>query len=51
MDIQTLYNLFQATFQPDTNIRIQAELQLQQVLEPGTRINRVASRTLLVPLG
>ncbi|KAK3816011.1 MAG: armadillo-type protein [Benniella sp.] len=31
MDIQTLYNLFQATFQPDTNIRIQAELQLQQL--------------------
>ena len=31
MDIQTLYNLFQATFQPDPNVRIQAELQLKQV--------------------
>ncbi|KAF9907671.1 hypothetical protein EC991_010703 [Linnemannia zychae] len=30
MDIQTLYNLFQATFQPDPNVRIQAELQLKQ---------------------
>ncbi|KAF9929113.1 hypothetical protein FBU30_001842 [Linnemannia zychae] len=31
MDIQTLYNLFQATFQPDPNVRIQAELQLKQL--------------------
>ncbi|KAG0306184.1 hypothetical protein BGZ98_002842 [Dissophora globulifera] len=31
MDIQTLYTLFQATFQPDTNVRIQAELQLKQL--------------------
>ncbi|KAF8935125.1 hypothetical protein BGZ47_010058 [Haplosporangium gracile] len=31
MDIQTLYNLFQATFQSDPNVRIQAELQLKQL--------------------
>jgi len=31
MDIQALYHLFQATLQPDTNVRIQAELQLKQV--------------------
>ncbi|KAI8358296.1 armadillo-type protein [Mortierella sp. GBAus27b] len=31
MDIQALYNLFQATFQPDASIRMQAELQLKQL--------------------
>ncbi|KAF8934669.1 hypothetical protein BGZ52_003629 [Haplosporangium bisporale] len=31
MDVQTLYHLFQATFQPDTNVRIQAELKLKQL--------------------
>ncbi|KAG0229469.1 hypothetical protein BGW42_001559 [Actinomortierella wolfii] len=31
MDIQQLYQLFQATFQPDTNVRIQAELQLKKL--------------------
>ncbi|KAF9161693.1 hypothetical protein DFQ26_004323 [Actinomortierella ambigua] len=31
MDIQQLYQLFQATFQPDTTVRIQAELQLKQL--------------------
>ena len=31
MDVQALYHLFQSTFQPDANVRIQAELQLKQV--------------------
>ncbi|KAF9202029.1 hypothetical protein BGZ49_007782 [Haplosporangium sp. Z 27] len=31
MDIQALYQLFQATFQPDPNVRIQAELKLKQL--------------------
>ncbi|KAI1302858.1 hypothetical protein EDD11_005462 [Mortierella claussenii] len=31
MDIQGLYQLFQATFQPDPNVRIQAELKLKQL--------------------
>jgi hypothetical protein len=31
MDIQGLYQLFQATIQPDPNVRIQAELKLKQV--------------------
>jgi hypothetical protein len=31
MDIQGLYQLFQATFQPDPNVRIQAELRLKEV--------------------
>ncbi|KAF8941533.1 hypothetical protein BGZ58_006936 [Dissophora ornata] len=31
MDIQGLYQLFQATFQPDPNVRIQAELKLKEL--------------------
>ncbi|KAG0361643.1 hypothetical protein BG005_007650 [Podila minutissima] len=31
MDVQALYHLFQSTFQPDANVRIQAELQLKQL--------------------
>ncbi|KAF9898563.1 hypothetical protein BX616_003874, partial [Lobosporangium transversale] len=31
MDIQGLYQLFQATFQPDPNLRMQAELKLKQL--------------------
>ncbi|KAF9170410.1 hypothetical protein BGX20_009005 [Mortierella sp. AD010] len=31
MDIQGLYQLFQATFQPDPNVRMQAELKLKQL--------------------
>ncbi|KAG0315466.1 hypothetical protein BGZ97_008202 [Linnemannia gamsii] len=31
MDIQGLYQLFQATIQPDPNVRIQAELKLKQL--------------------
>ncbi|KAF9115179.1 hypothetical protein BGX27_008657 [Mortierella sp. AM989] len=31
MDIQGLYQLFLATFQPDPNVRIQAELKLKQL--------------------
>ncbi|KAF9437361.1 hypothetical protein BGZ76_001078 [Entomortierella beljakovae] len=31
MDTQGLYQLFQATFQPDPNVRIQAELKLKQL--------------------
>ncbi|KAG0045066.1 hypothetical protein BGZ83_009681 [Gryganskiella cystojenkinii] len=31
MDTQGLYHLFQATFQPDANVRIQAELKLKQL--------------------
>lgn len=36
MDVQALYHLFQSTFQPDANVRIQAELQLKQVTKPQT---------------
>ncbi|KAG0058926.1 hypothetical protein BGZ90_004701 [Linnemannia elongata] len=45
MDIQTLYNLFQATFQPDPNIRIQAELQLKQL--EGTQGALLASMQII----
>ncbi|KAF9586016.1 hypothetical protein BGW38_010410 [Lunasporangiospora selenospora] len=31
MDIQALYHLFQATLQPDTNVRIAAELKLKEL--------------------
>ncbi|KAG0343672.1 hypothetical protein BG004_005100 [Podila humilis] len=31
MDIQALYHLFQSTLQPDTNVRMQAELQLKHL--------------------
>lgn len=44
MDIQTLYNLFQATFQPDANVRMQAELQLKQVFIQEHWRGRAASR-------
>ncbi|KAF9544191.1 hypothetical protein EC957_012332 [Mortierella hygrophila] len=45
MDIQTLYNLFQATFQPDPNVRIQAELQLKQL--EGTQGALLASMQII----
>ncbi|KAF9202388.1 hypothetical protein BGZ49_007438 [Haplosporangium sp. Z 27] len=45
MDIQTLYNLFQATFQPDTNVRIQAELQLKQL--EGTQGTLLSSMQII----
>ncbi|KAF9147435.1 hypothetical protein BG015_010946 [Linnemannia schmuckeri] len=45
MDIQTLYNLFQATFQPDPNVRIQAELQLKQL--EGTQGTLLASMQII----
>ncbi|KAF9114888.1 hypothetical protein BGX27_009533 [Mortierella sp. AM989] len=45
MDIQTLYNLFQATFQPDTNVRIQAELQIKQL--EGTQGTLLASMQII----
>ncbi|KAI8603528.1 armadillo-type protein [Dissophora ornata] len=45
MDIQALYNLFQATFQPDTNVRIQAELQLKQL--EGTQGTLLSSMQII----
>ncbi|KAG0286824.1 hypothetical protein BGZ98_004942 [Dissophora globulifera] len=39
MDIRGLYELFQATFQPDPNVRIQAELRLKELEgTPGTLV-------------
>ncbi|KAF9190108.1 hypothetical protein BGZ50_000457 [Haplosporangium sp. Z 11] len=45
MDIQTVYSLFQATFQPDTNVRMQAELQLKQM--EGTQGTLLASMQII----
>ncbi|KAG9323012.1 hypothetical protein KVV02_008080 [Mortierella alpina] len=45
MDIQALYTLFQATIQADTNVRIQAELQLKQL--EGTQGTLLSSMQII----
>ncbi|KAG0369812.1 hypothetical protein BGZ54_008807, partial [Gamsiella multidivaricata] len=45
MDIQALYSLFQATFQQDTNVRMQAELQLKQL--EGTQGTLLSSMQII----